>query len=560
MDTQNNALQTASLVGRLQESFGIGGDNRAAELDLTRLRYVIYARKSTDSSEKQERSIPDQLHTCRELADRLGVKVVDRIHEEQSAKLSDKRPKFREMLDGIVNGKYDGIIVWSPDRLARNMKEAGEIIDLLDRGVIKDLKFANNFVFANEPSGKMLLGISFVMAKQYSDQHGQNVDRAIRRKTSEGKYAGSHTKHGYYKDGAHYLRPDGENFGLISEVFAMRLRKCSLADIAAWLREQGYPRKTKHTAERKLVISVKFISDLLRDPVYAGAMVFGKQVINLFEKYDFVSMISAEDFDKLCKQGGLTKGFTLTNIIKKPGDIKADLMREMVTCAGCNRHMSTGITTNSRKTTNYFYFRCDTPTCERFRKSVRAKVIIQAIYDFLEKHPLATKESYDHYVPEMKRITELQSKDTESTLRSLSLQLQHVAERITEAKREVRDEEDATLKKAFKQDLKEQLEKAQKLEAQIKKLKQTRERTNDIILTYESFIELFQNLAKVIRNTESMSYLDFIIKKLFSNFVTDGKKVLQITQNSPFRELCGSPNPADSVMVAPRGIEPLFSP
>ena len=49
MDTSNNAFMAASLVGRLQESFGIGGDNRAAELDFTRLRYVIYARKSTDS-------------------------------------------------------------------------------------------------------------------------------------------------------------------------------------------------------------------------------------------------------------------------------------------------------------------------------------------------------------------------------------------------------------------------------------------------------------------------------------------------------------------------------
>lgn len=560
MDTQNNALMTASLVGRLQESFGIGGDNRAAELDLTRLRYVIYARKSTDSSEKQERSIPDQLHACRELADRLGVRVADRIHEEQSAKLSDKRPKFREMLDGIVSGKYDGIIVWSPDRLARNMKEAGEIIDLLDRGIIKDLKFANNFVFANEPSGKMLLGISFVMAKQYSDQHGQNVDRAIRRKTSEGKYAGSHTKHGYYKDGAHYLRPDGENFALISEVFTMRLRKASLADIATRLREQGYPRKTKHTAPRKLVISVKFISDLLRDPFYAGAMVFGKQVINLFEKYDFVPVISAEDFDRLCKQDGITKGFTLTNIIKKPGDIKADLMREMVTCAGCNQHMSTGITTNSKKKAHYFYFRCDTPTCKRFKKSVRAKVILEAIYDFLEKHPLATKKSYDRYVPEMKRIIELQGKETESTLRSLSLQLRHVAERITEAKREVHEEEDATLKKAFKQDLKEQLEKAQKLETQIKKLKQSREHANDIILTYESFIELFQNLATRIQKIDRMDQLDFVIKKLFSNFTVDGKKVTHITQNSPFRELCGSPNSENSVMVAPGGIEPPFSP
>ncbi len=559
MDTQNNALMAASLVGRLQESFGVDGTGNAAEIDLTSLRYVIYARRSLDeSSEKQERSIPDQLHACRDLAGRLGVRVADHIHEKQSAKVSDKRKAFRDMLDAIIAGKYDAIITWAPDRLARNMKEAGEIIDLLDRGTIKDLKFANNFVFTNEPSGKMLLSISFVMAKQYSDQHGQNVNRAIRRKTSEGKYAGSHTKHGYYKDGSHFLRPDGENFALISEVFAMRLRKSSLKDIATWLREKGYPLKTKHTTPKKLVISVKFISDLLRDPVYAGAMVFGKQVIDLFQKYDFMPAVSVEDFEKLCKQDGITKGFTLTNLIKKE-DTKADLMREMVICAGCNHFLYPNITTKPKEDKRYFNFRCKTPDCKRYNKSVRAKVILAAVYDFLNKHPFANKAAYDRYVPEMERIIEERNRETESSLRSLTIQLRHMGDRITETKRDLHDEDDATLKKVYKRDLKEQVEKGQKLEAQIKKLKQARERANDVILTYESFVELFQNLAERIQKIESMEQLNFVIKKLFTNFLVDGQKVLEITQNSPFRELCGSPNPADSVMVAPRGVEPLLT-
>lgn len=55
----------------------------------------------------------------------------------------------------------------------------------------------------------------------------------------------------------------------------------------------------------------------------------------------------------------------------------------------------------------------------------------------------------------------------------------------------------------------------------------------------------------------NMEDLDFVLTKVFSSFVVDGKKVAKIAQNSPFGELCGSP---DSVLVARRGIEPLFSP
>ena len=138
---QSEAQKVGQLVARLQASFGISdtGSNESQES----LRYVIYARKSTDVAEKQERSIGDQIGECKGLADRLGPRWVEVIHEEKSAMVADKRPLFRAMLEKLRAGTIDGIIAWAPDRLARNMKEGGEIIDMLDHGVIKDIKFAN---------------------------------------------------------------------------------------------------------------------------------------------------------------------------------------------------------------------------------------------------------------------------------------------------------------------------------------------------------------------------------------------------------------------------------
>lgn len=124
------------------------------------LRYVIYARKSTDTAEKQERSIGDQIYECKALAERLGLRWVEVIHEEKSATVSDKREKFRTMLDGIRAGKYDGIISWAPDRLARNMKEGGEIIDMLDHGDIQDLRVIGEL--------KQLYAIGFELKCQFS--------------------------------------------------------------------------------------------------------------------------------------------------------------------------------------------------------------------------------------------------------------------------------------------------------------------------------------------------------------------------------------------------------
>ena len=93
--------------------------------DLPQLKYVIYARKSTDDPQRQVRSTKDQIDECWLLANRMHLKVVDTITEKKSAKKPGKRPLFRKMLDDIQKGIIDGIIAWHPDRLSRNMKEGG---------------------------------------------------------------------------------------------------------------------------------------------------------------------------------------------------------------------------------------------------------------------------------------------------------------------------------------------------------------------------------------------------------------------------------------------------
>lgn len=182
-------------------------------------KYVIYARKSTESAERQIRSLDDQVKECLKTAETRGYAVVKILRESESAKEPDIRPIFKQMLADINEGKYTAVLAWHPDRLARNMKEAGEIIDLLDKNIIKHLDFVTS-TFENTTSGKMHLGISFVLAKQYSDQLSTNVKRGMYSSADEGRYMSSF-KHGYKLDVNKYLRPDGENFALLKKAWKM---------------------------------------------------------------------------------------------------------------------------------------------------------------------------------------------------------------------------------------------------------------------------------------------------------------------------------------------------
>ncbi len=64
------------------------------EIDITKLKYVLYARKSTTDETRQVRSIGDQIDDCQRLAIRLGLKIVDTLRETKSAKKPGERPIF----------------------------------------------------------------------------------------------------------------------------------------------------------------------------------------------------------------------------------------------------------------------------------------------------------------------------------------------------------------------------------------------------------------------------------------------------------------------------------
>lgn len=95
-------------------------------------KYFIYARKSTESEERQQLSIPAQLDELRDFAKKNNLQIVDTLVESKTAK-EPSRKVFNEMIGRIQQGEADGILSWHPDRLARNTVDAGQIIHLLIR-------------------------------------------------------------------------------------------------------------------------------------------------------------------------------------------------------------------------------------------------------------------------------------------------------------------------------------------------------------------------------------------------------------------------------------------
>ena len=504
-------------------------------------RYVIYARKSTDDKDKQARSLPDQIAECREFAEDNGFKLgkPDVIQEAESAKLADTRPRFREMLDAIKAGKYDGIIAWHPDRLARNMKDAGEIIDLLDKHTIKALHF-KSFSFENNPSGKMLLGITFVLSKQYSDQLSVNVSRGNRRSVEEGKYV-NRAKHGYYKDPEGYLRPDGNNFLLIKKTFRLRLEGKTLDEIAAYLNANGYQRWNRNGASTVYRWTKQTVAKrLMSDTIYCGVLVYGKYGgrVDLMEEYDFTPALTVPEFMQIHKLTNDSEFIKLARKYRKGEDVKANLLRGVVFCAECGEAMYTGVTTKPKTGKAYFYFTCGNEECERRPRQVRAHVILNYVRGFLESKPFSTPEAYEHFAQEMKQVTEEKLIQTRSLLLSLKTRKTRLEKKLLGIREALTDEK---LSEAIKNDYRGDYQKDSKelatCKAQIEKQQETLESGTSVVMNYEKFLEQMDKMAQIMASKRTLREFDFIIRKLFSNFYLRGKNVENTTLSAPFDAL-----------------------
>jgi DNA invertase Pin-like site-specific DNA recombinase len=216
-----------------------------------------------------------------QLAEREGLEIAEVRRESHSAKATGQRPVFNEILNDVRSGKFNGILTWAPDRIARNAGDLGAVVDLMDQKLLLEIRtFGQRFT--DSPNEKFLLMILGSQAKLENDARGVNVKRGLRTRVEMGLWPGM-APLGYLNqkmmDKKCQIAVDPARAPIVKQMFEkVAHEKWSGRRVYNWLRfELNF-----HTRGNK-PLTLSGIYRMLTMPIYYGMFEFPRKSGNWYQ-------------------------------------------------------------------------------------------------------------------------------------------------------------------------------------------------------------------------------------------------------------------------------------
>lgn len=242
--------------------------------EAVKVKYCLYARKSTESEEQQVLSIDSQIKEMLNMAERDHLEVIEIKKESHSAKEAGQRPVFNDIVEEIKSGKFNGILTWAADRISRNAGDLGRIVDLMDSGKFHEIRTYGQ-KFTNSPNEKFLLMILGSQAKLENDNKVVNVKRGLRARCEMGLWPCT-APTGYLNsknvDESCHILIDPHRAPIVKKMFEkVAYEKYSGRKLHSWLKDEI---KFRTKSGKPLTVSNIYIT--LRNTFYYGSFEYPK--------------------------------------------------------------------------------------------------------------------------------------------------------------------------------------------------------------------------------------------------------------------------------------------
>jgi site-specific DNA recombinase len=264
----------------------------------TKIKYFLYARKSSEGEDRQVQSIGDQTDRITKMAEELHLDIVEILSEAKSAKNPYCRPVFDNMLKRIEDGEANGILCWEINRLSRNPVDSGKIQWMLQKEIIQSIKTINREYKPDDNA--LLLSVESGSANQFILDLKKGVKRGIDSKITKGN-APILAPLGYLNSkfetrGENYIKIDPERFPLIRKAFDMMLTGNYPPPKILEIMNNEWGMRTRKTKRKGgNPIGKTTLYDLFSNIFYAGFYNYQGKI----EKGIHEPMITLEEFDRV---------------------------------------------------------------------------------------------------------------------------------------------------------------------------------------------------------------------------------------------------------------------
>lgn len=218
---------------------------------------LLYLRKSRDDEETKEETLARHERMLLDYCSRNNLNVKKMYKEVVSGESIAARPEVQKLLDDVMSGEYEGVVVVELERLSRgNQIDQAEILEVFKKSGTKIYTLNKTYDFSNENDlDEEFFEFGLFMSRREYKIIKRRLLRGRKQSQKEGYFIGSITPLGFTKkkDGKGFVLYPDNNSEIVKTIFDMFVNQCRpLSEIRDYLINSGLrpARATEWTSRR----------------------------------------------------------------------------------------------------------------------------------------------------------------------------------------------------------------------------------------------------------------------------------------------------------------------
>lgn len=303
----------------------------------TEMRLVAYYRFS-GGARQNEQSIEGQRRDCEAYARSHGYVIQHEYIDRHISGKTDSRPAFQQMISDSDQGKFDALICWKTDRLARNRYDSAIYKNRLRKNGVKILYAAETVV--DGPEGIILEGLMESLAEYYSAELSQKLRRGQRESALKCKALGGNRSFGYdiSKEKKYVINPT--QAPAVRYIFEQYAAGHTAAEIVAHLNANGIRTSRGNPFNKNSILRI------ITNEMYIGVYKYADIRI----EGGVPAMIDRDLFDRCQKQ--LAQNRTHSGGVGERADY---VLSGKLSCAVCGTNLKGACGTSHTGSKHYYY-------------------------------------------------------------------------------------------------------------------------------------------------------------------------------------------------------------